>query len=534
MGVINKTTEEINTLLDKVELMPEEGVVGKTPVLETGTTTTLPAGSNATSEVVRSGTDISGNPKYRLNFGIPKGADGSSSGGGGTADSVEWVNVLNKPTWVNSSVKPTYTATEVGALPATTTIPSKTSQLTNDSGFVASSGLKTINGQSIVGSGNIEISGTGSGIADAPSDGKTYGRKDGNWAAIEGEGSSVDITDILLRLSELAGVGGTCTDDDYNALKGYAENGVITYINDGTSYGIIYIQYLSGKIIIKSESFEDEKNIIAVLSISADKLVSTTSSYFLSQTIMGDGGLGSYTKPSAYSAITESDTISGAIGKLEAGISNGGSSDVYYLPYAVYNLISGATSEEIKAAFGGDEGIQALKDAMNKKKKIYIMLDESSLKGVIPVSYEFSFNVMWGISFKRKISLTQKNVVGTLRITSTRVYLQYDEGYELNSSFYHLTSSSNSDEISGAIGGESGMRNLIRAIIDGNSIFISASATFSQKTMLITNAYNEADNGDMNILLWGFGYSLWGQLAGAIQISYTKSSNTFSAEVVSL
>lgn len=66
MGVINKTTEEINTLLDKVELMPEEGVVGKTPVLETGTTTTLPAGSNATSEVVRSGTDISGNPKYRL------------------------------------------------------------------------------------------------------------------------------------------------------------------------------------------------------------------------------------------------------------------------------------------------------------------------------------------------------------------------------------------------------------------------------------------------------------------------------------
>ena len=118
MGVINKTTEEINTLLDKVELMPEEGVVGKTPVLETGTTTTLPAGSNATSEVVRSGTDISGNPKYRLNFGIPKGADGSSSGGGGTADSVEWVNVLNKPTWVNSSVKPTYTATEVGALPA--------------------------------------------------------------------------------------------------------------------------------------------------------------------------------------------------------------------------------------------------------------------------------------------------------------------------------------------------------------------------------------------------------------------------------
>ena len=67
MGVINKTTDEINNLLDKVENMPEEGVVGKTPVLETGTTSTLPAGSQATSRVVRNGSDSSGNPKYKIN-----------------------------------------------------------------------------------------------------------------------------------------------------------------------------------------------------------------------------------------------------------------------------------------------------------------------------------------------------------------------------------------------------------------------------------------------------------------------------------
>ena len=126
MGVINKTTEEINTLLDKVEGMPEEGAVGKTPVLETGTTTTLEAGSEATSEVVANGTDESGNPKYKLNFGIPRGADGAGGSGGGTDDSVEWKNVLNKPTWVDSSTKPSYTAADVGALPSTTTIPSKT------------------------------------------------------------------------------------------------------------------------------------------------------------------------------------------------------------------------------------------------------------------------------------------------------------------------------------------------------------------------------------------------------------------------
>ena len=44
---------------------------------------------------------------------------------------------------------------------STSTIPTKTSQLTNDSNFVSSDNLKTINGESIVGSGDIAISGSG-------------------------------------------------------------------------------------------------------------------------------------------------------------------------------------------------------------------------------------------------------------------------------------------------------------------------------------------------------------------------------------
>ena len=40
------------------------------------------------------------------------------------------------PSWAKAATKPTYTASEVGALPSTTVIPSKTSQLTNDSGFI--------------------------------------------------------------------------------------------------------------------------------------------------------------------------------------------------------------------------------------------------------------------------------------------------------------------------------------------------------------------------------------------------------------
>ena len=163
MGVINYTTAKINELLAKIEKAPETIENGKTPVFVTGTTTTLDPGLSATAEVVQDGVDENGNPKYKINFGVPKGLDGASGGGGGTADSVQWTKVLNKPSWVDSPTKPTYTASEVGALPVGTFIPSKVSDLTNDSKFLKSTDFKTINGQSIVGDGNIQIEGGSSG-----------------------------------------------------------------------------------------------------------------------------------------------------------------------------------------------------------------------------------------------------------------------------------------------------------------------------------------------------------------------------------
>lgn len=49
--------------------------------------------------------------------------------------------------WAKASTKPTYTASEVGALPSTTAIPSKVSDLTNDSGFITSAPVASVNGQ---------------------------------------------------------------------------------------------------------------------------------------------------------------------------------------------------------------------------------------------------------------------------------------------------------------------------------------------------------------------------------------------------
>lgn len=45
------------------------------------------------------------------------------------------------PSWAKSESKPTYTASEVGALPDNTVIPTKTSDLDNDSGFVTSASV---------------------------------------------------------------------------------------------------------------------------------------------------------------------------------------------------------------------------------------------------------------------------------------------------------------------------------------------------------------------------------------------------------
>lgn len=69
------------------------------------------------------------------------------------------------PSWAKQSSKPTYTAQEVGALPSTTSIPSKTSDLTNDSGFVTTSDI----------SGVYKYKGTKTNYSNLPTSGNVTG-----------------------------------------------------------------------------------------------------------------------------------------------------------------------------------------------------------------------------------------------------------------------------------------------------------------------------------------------------------------------
>lgn len=74
-------------------------------------------------------------------------------------------DIPSVPSWALQSTKPTYTASEVGALPSTTVIPSKTSDLTNDSGYLTASDIASV----------MTYKGTKANYAALPASGNTTG-----------------------------------------------------------------------------------------------------------------------------------------------------------------------------------------------------------------------------------------------------------------------------------------------------------------------------------------------------------------------
>lgn len=542
MGQLTKTTEKVNELLDKVDGMPETVTDGKTPVLETGTTTTLDPGQNATSEVVANGTDDEGNPKYKLNFGIPKGYDGSGGSGGGTADSVQWANVLNKPSWVNSSTKPAYTASEVGALPSDTQIPSKTSQLTNDSGFTTSASFKTINGQSIVGSGDIVIEGGG---GDTPSAGGgnvnvTNGSalQSANYYAFKpsADGSLDGTFSVIPEASGAAS--GLMSKEDYSKLNDMKKVWKIpvavleltdSSISDEivTAFGLelseLQACFIYSASAIASSEYANTVPLKCFIG-NRECLLSgniADNAYTLDFNYVDSGKL------KIISITYNSSTKQFSCKLSESGGST--ADDTYWLPNSVYKLSAGAAKEEILEALG-DTG--ALNKAVNEGKKIYVKGTYLFSQISVPVSVSILGDALM-ISFT---FVSNSNSQACQKVIQTgsggRVKIIYSEGYELNLEVYSLTSSSSSEDISTAVGGEAGLKNIIQAVKDGNRLVIrgtndnSGDEAISQD--LICNMYKKADNGDMQLFFSGIGYGLFGGFAGFLAIAYTKSSNTFS------
>lgn len=540
MGQLTKTTEKVNELLDKVDGMPETVTDGKTPVLETGTTTTLDPGQNATSEVVANGTDDEGNPKYKLNFGIPKGYDGSGgSGGGGTADSVQWANVLNKPSWVNSSTKPTYTASEVGALPASTTIPSKTSQLTNDSGFTTSASFKTINGQSIVGSGNIAIEGGG---GDTPSAGGgnvnvTNGSalQSANYYAFKpsADGSLDGTFNVIPEASGAAS--GLMSALNYSKLDDMKQVwkipvAVLELTDNSTSDEIVtafglesivlqaYVAYSA--LAIASSEYESVSPFKCFIG-NRECLVSGSmadNAYTLDFNYVDSGKL------KIISITCNTSTTQFSCKLSESG---GGADDTYYLPVVLAtNLNAGATDEEIVQAFGGVEKIQEIIG--------FIMNETYSHYAFSSTLFNMTASVYTVLSLDLRIYFfnIQKETERTIFInrngTGGFVKDIYPSGYALRPEVYSLTSSSESADISTAVGGESGLKKIIQAVKDGNRLMINMEENTTYMKIELLNPFYTQENGDMSLGFTVVTFAALGFEKYGAAIVYTKSSNTFS------
>lgn len=136
----------------------DKGDTGKTPVLEIGSTTTGDPGTQASATLTANGTTTSGNPKYLLSLTIPRGDKGLPGEGSGNVSAsgsglVSGKKYLFVPAGNNSTegsfveytaptipeqVQPDWNAASgKGAILNKPTIPTKVSQLTNDSNFAS-------------------------------------------------------------------------------------------------------------------------------------------------------------------------------------------------------------------------------------------------------------------------------------------------------------------------------------------------------------------------------------------------------------
>ena len=243
MGQLDYTTEKTNELLAKVEALPEHVAEGSGIVLETGTTTTLDPGQNATSEVVDNGVDDEGKHVYTINFGIPKGEAGAQGAKGeqGVAgkDGTNGTDGINGADGANGKtpvLETGDTTTLAAGSEATAEVVPNGTDTGGNPKYKLNFGIPK--GADGSGSGNVYVN--PSGLLAA----KQYAFKPqadnsatGSFVEVEATGGgAVNAIDILGNVLE--GTTTSISEEDYNKLKGYIENGILIYMGNenGCSY----------------------------------------------------------------------------------------------------------------------------------------------------------------------------------------------------------------------------------------------------------------------------------------------------------
>lgn len=327
-----------------LNLTTPKGKDGQPAVFEQGITTTLDPSEEARVEVVENGETPEGNPKYILNFFVPRGQTGPAGSGTGNvlvdaAGLVSGKKYLFVPDSDNSSSGTFMEYVE----PA---IPTKTSDLTNNSGFITKavndltnyylksetytkeevqsliSAINSVTLQKVdslpePGESNVIYlvpkSGSGNDIYDeyifidgkpehigstqvdlsnyvqeAPKDGKTYGRNNGAWSEIVASNQYLDLTTLFPNES------GTLSDENYQKIVNAWENRVPLAYMDDSYIPIIITKTTEPKekyfITISAIMYENTGATIPILAIeiSADKTYTQVTN-LLQLTNRGDG-----------------------------------------------------------------------------------------------------------------------------------------------------------------------------------------------------------------------------------------------------
>ena len=182
---------------------------------------------------------------------------------------------------------------------------------------------------------------------------------------------------------------------------------------------------------------------------------------------------------------------------------------------------------------GGSEGVKNISDAIYKGKKTFIK--NQGTIGKIPVS-SINFIVQSWISYAVPVTNEGTDLIYVKVSSNPEVKIIHTYGYKLPLEFFALQSSSTSDEISTAVGGEEGLKKIVKAAQDGNRFWIEINkgdlASIQRVDLMVVTCYRDSSTGDMTIGFFGKMVYLWGGMGGLILISYIKSSNTFTIDIL--
>lgn len=553
MGLLNYTTAKINELLAKVAALPAKVMDGDTKI------------PSKTSELENDSKFVKETGLKTVNGHSLLGTGDltiSGGSGGGVADSVDWSKVLNKPGWVNSQTKPSYTASEVGALPSGTSIPSKTSELTNDSKFVKETGLKTINGQSLLGIGNISISGgsgEGSGggnvnvmnaaelkavrnyVFKPSNDGSTDGTFSAlNIATLNESGlmstqqvkKLYDIKDVYKFPAAVLGLTPASTSDEILAAFGLdpiQENGNLAYI--------IYL-LSSGQSADYNEEFPSLFIGNYACYVYAT-MGSSTGEMELSY--IGQGGVLKTVKVTCKDAADDKFTYSVCF--YESG------GEEFYLPSSIFDLTKTSTKEEVAAVFNPLGGLDHIIELAKKTTTKFYIVDASTGTGNNRSCVNLGGHTVASVLRYINISYVDKFLVSHyIQISGTKTsYLVSDKkdinlksaiNYEtVGPEVYALTSQSTSEEIRSAFFSLSEFKRYIEAAKKGyilrTSIPESMGLDYKNPIYLNTLIAHVTNDGDaiLEYIIAGPGINGYAGMQ-IVFISYTASSDSFSISVL--